>query len=140
MSCQGSKIKRQVFAINNDYDITIIQNDEIAKTYEKKISEMQSSFNSELEETKRHHLDLYRKLEQRCFRLENEKQSIRRQNEQEIEELKQKHKQELQQSHEKKIKAVEDARKECETKVSHGVVCIINNHLNAVEIVFTARR
>jgi hypothetical protein len=81
------------------------------------MADLIAQHSKESDDFKKNQSELYRKLEQRCFRLDNEKQALRRQHEKELEDLRVQHKQDIQQIHEKRMRSTEDVRKDCENKV-----------------------
>jgi hypothetical protein len=71
----------------------------------------------ELEDTKKQLTELNRKLEQRCYRLESEKQSMKLQNETTMEETLKRQHDEIGRLQEDKFNALEQLRREYEDKV-----------------------
>lgn len=62
--------------------------------------------------------ELIRKIEQRCFKLEAEKQIIKQQHETAIQELTRQHKETLSRIQEERFKSSEELKKEYEARVS----------------------
>ena len=90
--------------------------EELAAKAQKEKERYEQQAGMRLEATKKQMTEIIRKVEQRCFRLESEKQQLKQRHEEEMQNLLKKHKDELNQIQEERFKGVDELRKDYEGK------------------------